>query len=235
MKIPLIRDIGDLENHYRDWLLDEVDLAICRCSTNLGWGDPIHFLRRRAWARELVPPRSNLHTAIRHGDVNALNVLVDEDGLTGSTSRAKGYQRSHTDCFNRVIDWDTASWVPAPAAIQHPLFIANIPGIRNDDAPQDMDFTEDRAYLENAIRELCVDGSNVADLLATSRERQFFELSLRNKRVNEEYIRLRCGRVANSQQILEQELEEFFHKHAGMRDNPALRVLHTQFAVVHGT
>lgn len=95
----------------------------------------------------------------------------------------------------RIIDWDTVAYVPAPAAIQPPLFIANVPGFRNDNVPEDMNFAEDRAYLEAAIRRVSTPeaATVIADLLATSTERQFFEMSLRNKRINEEYIRLRVG------------------------------------------
>jgi aminoglycoside phosphotransferase (APT) family kinase protein len=48
------------------------------------WGNPIYFLQRRAWAREMVPIQTDLRLVIRHGDLNALNVLVKEDELTGS-------------------------------------------------------------------------------------------------------------------------------------------------------
>jgi len=52
-----------------------------------------------------------------------------------------------------------------------------------------MRFPDDRLYLENAVRKLSADDSIVADLLASSQDRQFLEMSLRNKRINEEYIK----------------------------------------------
>lgn len=82
--IPLKLNIECPHRDYQDWLLDEVDLAICRSATKSDWGNPIYFLQRRAWAREMVPIQTDLRLVIRHGDLNALNVLVKEDELTGS-------------------------------------------------------------------------------------------------------------------------------------------------------
>lgn len=76
---------------YRSWLFHEVDLGIRRSIENLGWGDPLHFLLRRAKVDSLLPSiacpcgdDSLGCLAIRHGDLNPLNVLVDDEGrLTG--------------------------------------------------------------------------------------------------------------------------------------------------------
>lgn len=76
---------------YRSWLLHEVDLGIRRSIKNSGWGDPLHFLLRRAKVDSLLPSiacpcgdDSLGCLAIRHGDLNPLNVLVDDEGrLTG--------------------------------------------------------------------------------------------------------------------------------------------------------
>lgn len=76
---------------YRSWLLHEVDLGIRRSIENLGWGDPLHFLLRRAKVESLLPSIACSCgddclgcLAIRHGDLNPLNVLVDDEGrLTG--------------------------------------------------------------------------------------------------------------------------------------------------------
>lgn len=81
--------------------------------------------------------------------------------------------------------------VPAPSAIQHPLFMANIPGFNHGEPVDSLDFVADREYLEAAIRDMSPDGPALADLLATSWERQFFEQALRNRRINAEYVRLR--------------------------------------------
>jgi hypothetical protein len=68
---------------YRDWLLEEVNKAICRALRSEGWGDPVHLLRRRALIDEMLPSQGSVGMAIKHGDLNALNVLVNDDGLTG--------------------------------------------------------------------------------------------------------------------------------------------------------
>lgn len=197
---------------YRDWLLDEVDKAICRALRSSGWGDPVHLFHRRAKVDGLLPRHGNVGIAIKHGDMNALNVLVNEDGLAG------------------VIDWDTASFVPNPAAIQYPLFIAGIPGFRNDDVPEDKDFADDRAYLVDAIRKLCVGAGRFADLLDSSWERQFFELSLRNKRINEEYIRLRLGGADFDTGALGDQLDEFVSANREMGNDSAIIELRRQLS-----
>lgn len=279
---------------YRSWLLHEVDLGIRRSIENPGWGDPLHFLLRRAKVDSLLPSiacscgdESLGCLAIRHGDLNPMNVLVDDEGrLTGyvhiilyryrkvlsislSLSKNKKGEGGRTFLFfpfppplpfsfpflaclsaclpvsinsltppkneiSRIIDWDTASFVPAPAAIHHPLFIANIPGFYTG-VSEDMNFAPDRAYLEAAIRKLSSSSSpssserdsanHIADLLASSFERQFFEMALRNRRINDEYVRLRLlggnpGEV--DKKALRDELEEFLVRNGDLRGHVAI-------------
>jgi len=73
----------DLEMNYHDWLLHEVDQAICRSIRNPGWGHPINFLRRRLRVKDVVPCQGIPRLAIKHGDMNALNVLVHRGELSG--------------------------------------------------------------------------------------------------------------------------------------------------------
>lgn len=285
---------------YRSWLFHEVDLGIRRSIENSGWGDPLHFLLRRAKVDSLLPSiacscgdESLGCLAIRHGDLNPLNVLVDDEGrLTGyvhiilyhyrnvlslslslsEKQKGKGVALSFSFSFfllpflspfflffaclpaclpfsinsltpqkneiSRIIDWDTASFVPAPAAIHHPLFIANIPGFYTG-VPETMDFAPDRAYLEAAIRKLSSSSSyssssssserdsanHIADLLASSFERQFFEMGLRNRRINDEYVRLRLLGEKNGEvdkKALRDELEEFLVRNGDLRGHVAV-------------
>lgn len=125
--------------------------------------------------------------------------------------------------------------VPIPAAVQHPLFIADIPGWRNDEITEGMTFGEDRSYLEGEISEIAARSGNpvarqLPEVLATSFERQFFELSLRNKEVNKEYVRqrLRSGAV-DSNAILAQ-LECFLLRNEGMKSHPTVLELHTRLS-----
>jgi hypothetical protein len=216
---------------YRDWLIREVDKAIYRSATNSGWGDVVHFIERRKAIDKLVPDQSPLESAIKHGDLNALNVLVNERGLTGLVHLMLRLEVPNLTLLS-VIDWDTACVVPAPSAIQHPLFIANIPGINNDNVPEALDLSEDRAYLEESIRRLpSGNGSSVAELLAHSFERQFFELSLKNKKVNAEYAKLRGVTNTLGPRDLRDELQKFFHKNPDWADVPALTRLLGQITV----
>jgi hypothetical protein len=208
--------------NYRDWLTREVDKAIYRSATTSGWGDVVPFIQRRTAIDRLVPDQTSLKLAIKHGDLNPLNVLVNERGLTGSVHFIL-LLKAPKLTLHRVIDWDTACVVPAPSAIQHPLFIANIPGINNDNVPEALDLSEDRAYLEDSIRRVSFEnGSSVADLLADSFERQFFELSLRNKKVNTEYVKLRGGTDTLGGKDLCDELQKAFHENPDWADVPAL-------------
>ena len=69
---------------YCEWLTKEVDNAIYRSIENFpSWGDPRHFLFRRVQLVELVPSADNTTTAIKHGDMNAWNTLIDKGNLSG--------------------------------------------------------------------------------------------------------------------------------------------------------
>jgi hypothetical protein len=129
-----------------------------------------------------------------------------------------------TQFFCRVIDWDSVSLVPAPAAVHHPLFIVGIPGYRIA-APGGTDFAEDRLYLESAIRKQCPDAGGIADLLASSFERQFFEMALRNKRISQEYARLRLGPTKCGKEALSKQLDEFLLRNKKMETHLALKTL----------
>lgn len=99
--------------------------------------------------------------------------------------------------------------------------MANIPGFHSDDALACMDFAHDRLYLERAIGKFPTHGERFADLLARSSERQFFEMSLRNKHINAEYIRLKRGDAVDDVVIKEQ-LDKFLSENADMVQNSVL-------------
>ena len=127
---------------------------------------------------------------------------------------------------NSVVDWDNSRFAPAPSAIQHPLFIADIPGWLNDDVPEEMTFEEDRVYLEHAIGKLDASSENprrIEHLLRTSFERQFLEMSLRNRKINDEYVQ----RIFKHEAILDknaalEQLEDFLSINESMRALPAV-------------
>nr|POE54898.1 hypothetical protein CFP56_64571 [Quercus suber] len=69
---------------YKEWLIDEVDSAIRRSLHNDGWGDPFHYVQRRARVGELLPLRADDgRLRVKHGDMNALNILVNDGELSG--------------------------------------------------------------------------------------------------------------------------------------------------------
>lgn len=147
--------------------------------------------------------------AVRHGDLNALNILVNESGISG------------------IIDWDTALILPLPAVVNHPLFIADIPGWNNDGVSEGTTFEKDRHFLEEEIRKLSAastlpHASHIPELLESSYERQTFELSLRNKKINEEWARRDDG-VADS--VALEHLESFLVSDPAMESNDKLQAL----------
>ena len=132
----------------------------------------------------------------------------------------------------RVIDWDTAQIVPADSAVQHPLFIADVPGWINDGVAEDETFEDDRLYLEKAIERLHqgqpVVAAKLRRLLETSRERQFFELALRNKRINAEYVKRRLPQIHVQQSELQIALDRFLSHHKHMEgDDDMVTISHS--------
>ncbi|KAL5935454.1 hypothetical protein ACKVV7_000208 [Pyricularia oryzae] len=197
---------------YKAWLINEVDKGLRRSLNNSGWGDPAHFLHRRTIVHQMVPDDDNSLMVLKHGDLNAWNILVNEMGLTG------------------VIDWDTAQMVPLAAAVQHPLFIADIPGWRNDNVPLGMTFEDDRNELERIIYTASLSSSlptakEIPNLLHTSRERQFFEMSLRNKRINAEFTLVKLVPNRINKTLAVQNLVEFLELNPDLQSNLNVRKL----------
>lgn len=94
--------------------------------------------------------------------------------------------------------------------MQHPLFLANIPGWF-EDVPDDMTFEDDRAYLEGVIDRLDVASGNprkIGQMLRESYERQFLQMSLHNRSVNSQYSQRDIRRYYGETDRL-QELESF--------------------------
>lgn len=124
----------------------------------------------------------------------------------------------------RLIDWDLATLVPLAAAVHFPGFLANIPGWNTPGRPEHFGFAEDREYLlqrlEAEMSEMPLMLRRVLDLLGTSSERQFFELSLIIKKVNFEYIRLRSSQHIAQQDHLAmmKQLEGFLDRNQEFRD-----------------
>jgi hypothetical protein len=110
--------------------------------------------------------------------------------------------------------------------------MADIPGFRNDAVPEYRNFAADREYLVNAIRDLPGETGILANLLASSWERQFFELSLRNKRINEEYIRLKLGGWEYDKKLLCDQLDDFVFANKAVGNDAAFEKLRRQLSLV---
>ncbi len=88
-----------------------------------------------------------------------------------------------------------------------------------------MTFEADRAYLEGAIGKLDNASSHPVQFeffLRTSFERQFVEMSLHNRKINQEYIKRRLTDARpNTNKAIEQ-LEDFLEKNEEMRHVDAM-------------
>lgn len=122
-----------------------------------------------------------------------------------------------------IVDWDFTLLVPLAASVHFPAFLANIPGWNTSGQPDD--FVGDREYLAAAIQaRYCnrpADGRRISRLLDNSFERQFFEMSLSIRQVNEQYIRLRGGDVdidAVKDHLMEQ-LTAFLARNQDLRNS----------------
>jgi hypothetical protein len=191
----------------------------------------MYYLYRRLRINDLVPSPDDGATAIKHGDLNAWNVIVNNKGLSGCAAIALINIALLT--IYSIVDWDTSRLSPAPSAIQHPLFIADVPGWLNDDVPEGMTFEEDRAYLESAIGKLDInskDPGRIEYLLRTSFERQFMELSLHNRKINKEYIKKRLGVAKPDKKKVLEQLEDFLKRNDDMRDVDSVLDLQNRLA-----
>lgn len=69
---------------YIEWLLYEVDRGLRRTlQGSSSWGDPVHYLYQRTEVDDLVPSPDDGTIVVKHGDLNAWNVIVNEEGLSG--------------------------------------------------------------------------------------------------------------------------------------------------------
>jgi hypothetical protein len=155
--------------------------------------------------------------------------------------------QTHALPCHSVIDWDTALVVPLAAAVQHPLFIADIPGWLNE-VPPGMTFEADRAELEHVIDHLATSSAlsapssaeavaaakAIPSLLRTSRSRQFFELSLRNRRINAEYTRLELALNPIDKVVALRSLAEFLDGNSDLRSDTGILRLGTRLRSLSG-
>ena len=168
---------------------------------------------------------------IKYGNLNTWNIIVNNKGLSGYATITPINIALLT--IQSIINQDTSRLSPVPSAIQYPLFIIDIPGQLNDNVPKGIIFKEDYVYLESMIRKLDINSkypSQIKYLLRTSFERQFIELSLHNRKINEEYIKKRL-RVTkpNKEKVLEQ-LEDFLKRNNDLRGINYILDLQKRFA-----
>jgi hypothetical protein len=92
-------------------------------------------------------------------------------------------------------------------------------------APDGMSFAADRLYLKSAIRKRSTEASRIADLLASSLERKFIEMALRNRRISRGYIALRSEAMKYNKGTLSAQLDELLLKNKRKENHPAIERL----------
>ncbi|KAJ5925016.1 hypothetical protein N7454_007655 [Penicillium verhagenii] len=189
--------LTEQDQHYSAWLTRSLDRGLRR--TLLGtarWGDAIDYLIMRsmipAYSAEVeVDHYTGLGLA--HGDLNAGNIMKDNEfHLTG------------------VIDWDWMYAAPLPAVINHPWFIADIPGWNNFGVEDGETFENDRIFLENAIKQKETErqmSCTVSMLLRDSGKRFFFQSAFHYQGIHEEFVGMHCTRTEDNMRAAASQLD----------------------------
>lgn len=97
-----------------------------------------------------------------------------------------------------MVDWDWMFLAPLPAIVHHPWFIADIRGWHNDGVKDGDTFTEDRLFLENAIKTKEISQNlplKISELLTGSEMRLFFQSALHYKDIHFNFVKLHCPRT----------------------------------------
>jgi hypothetical protein len=125
--------------------------------------------------------------------------------------------------LTRVIDWDFVQVTPLMTAVQHPLFIADIPGWHNDGVKEGETFEDDRRYLvevmarEEQRRKM---DSSRSHMLKDSSGRQFFEASLHNREISRKYIERYIQRTDKALLTAQMELDRFIERNKDFNNDP---------------
>jgi hypothetical protein len=94
-----------------------------------------------------------------------------------------------------------------------------------------MTFKQDREYLEDSMSKLAAKSRRphaqlISQLLSSCSERQFFEMALRNKKINEQFI---CLRVQGSSRVnvlmLLEQLDAFLALNPPLQDDVRISAL----------
>ncbi|KEQ58823.1 uncharacterized protein M437DRAFT_58321 [Aureobasidium melanogenum CBS 110374] len=198
---------------YSQWLENMIDKAIRRCITgDSRWGTTRDYLVMRSLISYYASPHDHItEYGIAHGDMHALNIMVDERlELSG------------------VVDWDWTFTAPLPAIVQFPWFLADVPGWHNEGTKPGETFHHSRDYLVQALRaaEMSANKSDrLTNLLASARERQIFQSAINCRDVHKAFVEEdRRFRGARGKDV-RGELEAFLVIYPDLRDEDEVKLI----------
>jgi hypothetical protein len=144
-----------------------------------------------------------------------------------------------TDEFNcRMVDWDWMFTAPLPAIIYHPWFIADIPGWNNDGVAEGERFTEDRCFLETAVRKKEISQKlplTVSTLLRDSGRRFFFQAAFHNKDIHHKFVEMHCELTEENIAAARTQLDVALRLYPEMRGMKGVEQVKERLSIVRGT
>lgn len=186
------------------WLTESVDRGLRRSVRQNKSGDAIDYLIQRSMVpKHIVPEYDDSPWVVVHGDLHNGNIIVDEE-------------------FNirGVIDWDFTFASPLQKAATFPKLLENVPGSAPPGLPEShayLDLVADKYYFLAifAEKERQKTGqTSILKLIATSSERNFFEMSIHRPSVRAEFVKKFCLRTPENVSAALTEVDRFLFANA---------------------
>ena len=184
-----------------EWLTYSVDRGIRRALNRRNIDLSIdHIIQRSVIPRYVVAEANHAPWVFVHPDLHNANIIVDSN-LT----------------IQGLIDWEVANAVPLQAAACYPKLLANVPGaapphLSTEIACQHL--PEEKAYFVSSLadketRRQANGTVSIAQLMAGSEERHFFEMSIHCQPILREFVTRFCQRSREHLQAALREMEAF--------------------------
>lgn len=128
----------------------------------------------------------------------------------------------------RLIDWNAMFAQPLQKWAVFPKLIEHVPGYAPPGLPKEntyLDFAQDKAYFAAILKEkeLTRTGkTSISDLVQTSTERSFFEMSHNVATVHKEFAQRYCKRTKENADAAMRALESFLADNPGFNRSDAV-------------
>ncbi|KAE8306820.1 hypothetical protein BDV41DRAFT_582972 [Aspergillus transmontanensis] len=181
------------------WLTESVDRGIRRTLHRHDYSTAINYLIQRSMIPQyVVPEHEHSPWVFVHVDLHNDNIIIDEE------YNIKG-----------IIDWDCNFAVPLQKAATFPKLLENVPGGAPPGLPAThayLDFAADKRYFLSILAEKEMkrtNGTSITQLMETSSERNFFEMSHHRVPVHREFVSRFCSRARENVGAALKEVERF--------------------------